>query len=297
VAIAVNDGGLAFILHTLRAWDDNDDEASRPARLAELAALLSGTNALELVGQLPPELMGYAFAVPAVREKLLADPAAALAWMSEHSNVAGPQLSTYLHDWGQKSPDEMAQYLTSLPEGGWKQTVIAKAASEALARDPVAAIEYARQLNAGPAQTSFMQMATADWARQNPDAAQQWVGQISDPALRDQLTGAVLTGYAEADPGQAMQLAAQSLSPGPVADQAQADIAWKWALQDPSGAGDYLAQMPAGNARQMAVSEMVNVWANHDPTAAVNWIEGLSDESLQMEAAKEMRAGLPEEGK
>jgi hypothetical protein len=289
--IPAADAPLALVLQRLQAWDDNDDEASRPQRLAELAALLAGTNMLEIVQQLPQKFMGYAFAVPAVRERLLADPPAALAWMSAHPNVANSQLFTFLHDWGQKNQDEMSQYLVSLPDGDWKQTVMTTAAGQALSQDPVYAIVCARQMDAGQPQTSLLQMAAASWARQNPDAAVQWASQISDPALRDQMIGAIAVGYADTAPLQSMQLAGQ-LSSGRMADHTIADIAWKWAIQDPSGLGGYLAQMPENGGQEPVLSSLINVWANHDPAATLNWIESLSSGPLQIKAAQDMQKFL-----
>src|ERR1700722_20754149 len=89
-----------LILAKLQAWDDDDRPDLREQRIQELAALLEGTNALELIQGIPANLMGYAFAVPSVREELMANPEAALDWMSQHANVQG-QLQTFLHDWGQ----------------------------------------------------------------------------------------------------------------------------------------------------------------------------------------------------
>jgi hypothetical protein len=285
------DAQLALVLNQLQAWDDSDDSDSRSQRLQELSALLRGTNVFDLLQQLPPKFLGYAFAVPSVREQLMTDPAATLAWMSAHTNVSSSQLSTFLQDWTQNNHDGMSDYLATLPSGPWKQTVMAAAAGQA--SDPVDSILFARQMDASPQQTMLLQLATTAWARQNPDAASQWLAQIEDPDLREQLMGSFAAGYADSDPVQALQFSHQSLPPGPASDQSTADIAWRWALQDPASAGNYLTQLPEGAARQQALANVVNVWANHDPTAAMNWIENLPPGSLQAQAAAAMLATLP----
>jgi hypothetical protein len=224
---------------------------------------------------------------------LLADPAASLDWMSAHTNVSSSQLSTFLKDWGQNNHDAMSGYLATLPSSPWKQTVMATAAGQAVSGNPVDAILFARQMDTGPQQTMLLQMATTAWAGQNPDAASQWLAQIEDPDLREQLMGSFAVGYAGNDPVQALQFSLQSLPPGPVSDQSLSDIAWRWALQDPASAGNYLTQLPEGNAQKLALYNVLSVWANHDPAAAMNWIENLPAGSFQAQAAAAMLATLP----
>ncbi len=287
---------LTLMLKTLQAWDDDDRETLRPQRLVELAALLQGTNALELVQALPAKFMGYAFAVPSVREKLLADPTNALAWMSFHPNVAGSQLSTFLQDWNGQNHDEMAQVVNRLPDGEWKQTVLGVAAGDALSLQPAEAIGYAIQINPGPTQTALLQMATAGWTAQDPTAATAWVSQITDPALRETLCEAMVTGYADVDPAQALQAATQ-LPDDSATKHSIGDIVWKWALRDPEAAGNYLAQLPEDGSSPAALENLINVWADHDPTATLNWIESLPAGPRQIAAAQAMQAVLPAEVK
>jgi hypothetical protein len=125
---------LALVLAKLRAWEERDEPALRDGGLQELDDLLNGTNLLEIVQELPPELMGYVFALPSVRQKLLADPPVILDWMSGHPNAAGPQLLTFLHDWGEQDPEGMRQQLAGLPPGEWKQSVMATASQQRACR-------------------------------------------------------------------------------------------------------------------------------------------------------------------
>jgi hypothetical protein len=136
-------------------------------------------------------------------------------------------------------------------------------------------------------------MASTEWAKRDPEAAAQWVNQVTDPDLREQLTGSLAMGYAERDPFQAVDWALQSLPPGQVLDQSLADIAWTWAMRDPATAGTWVAQFPEGQTRQMSLESLMNVWGNHDPNAALTWIESLPEGSLQTEAATDLLAAAP----
>ncbi len=53
-----------LVLAKLQAWDDDDQPALREQRMQELAALLDGTNAWDIIADVPANLMGYVFAVP-----------------------------------------------------------------------------------------------------------------------------------------------------------------------------------------------------------------------------------------
>jgi len=254
----------ALVVARLREWEDQDDSKLRPQRLRELEALLDGTNMLEIVQELPPDLMGYAFALPSLRQKLMADPKAALDWMSSHTNISETHLLTLLHDWGQANRDEMRLHLASLS-----------------------------QMNPGGRQTRLLEMAAADWVRRDPDTAAEWVGRMNDPVLREQLAGALAVGYADIDPAQAAASVMQSFPPGEVLNRSVAEIAWVWAVQEPATAMAWVAQFPDGQARQMALGNVMNVWGNRDQAAAMAWIEGLPAGSLQTEAAADLLTALP----
>jgi hypothetical protein len=283
----------ALVLARLREWEDQDDSELRPQRMQELDALLDGTNMLEIVQELPPTLMDYAFALPSLHQRLMSDPKAAADWMSSHTNISEAHVFTLVHDWEQKDPEEMQQYLAGLPEGEWKQTVMAAASNEALSSDPVEAIVWAEQMSPGERQTGFLEMAATDWVKRDPDAAAQWVGRVNDPALREQLVGALAIGYADIDPVQAAECAIQSVQPGAVRDRSVAEIAWVWAMREPVAAMAWVAQFPEGPARQMALGNVMNIWGNRDRAAALTWLEGLPAGSLQTEAATDLQTAVP----
>jgi len=264
------DALVALVVARLREWEDQDDSKLRPQRLQELAALIDGTNLLEIVQELPADLTGYAFALPALRQKLMADPKAALAWMSAHTNISETHLLTLLHDWEQTSPDEMRQQLASLPEGEWKQKVMATASDEALSSNPAEAAVWAARMNPGEQQAGRLEMAATDWVKRDPEAAAQWVGQVSDPGLREQLAGALAVGFADIDPAQAAESAVQSIPPGAVLNRSVAEIAWTWAMQEPSSATTWVAQFPEGPARQMALNNVLGIWGNRDRIGALD---------------------------
>lgn len=274
------------VLAKLRAWDDDDDASLRPQRLRELDEMLAGTNALEIVQALPPELLGYAFASASLRQRLLSDPAAAMDWMRGHTNVFATQSLTFIHDWQQTDAEGLQRYVAGLPEGEDRQKIIAVAGEEALSRDPTEVIQWARELGSGATQTRLLQMATTDWAGREPEAAWGWISAISDGPLREQLAGSFAVGYARIDPGEAADWLVQSVPPGQALNQAVDQVAWTWAMTQPVAVGDWVELFPAGEARQMVLTDLVNVWAERDPGSLESWIAGVPDEALRAEAVE-----------
>lgn len=278
---------IAFISARLREWDDDDEPQLREERLRELAAWLDGTNALEIVQALPPQFMGYVFAVPSFREKLLSDPQATLSWMGQNTNVQ-LQLLTFLSDWQHANPDQMQQSLANLPDGEWKQKVLSTAVNEALSRDPASAVAMASQMQSGSVQTQWLTTAATEWAKQNPAAAAQWANQVGSGELRDRLLTSVISGAAENDPQQALDFLGQFSMTDTTFNQSVANATWTFALKDSDATANWILALPESSTRQIALENLLAVWGGHQPEAATEWVEGLPQGTFQDQAARDL---------
>ena len=215
--------------------------------------------------------------------------------MNSRTNMSEAQVFTLVHDWGQKDREELRGYLAGLPEGEWKQRAMAAASSEVLSSDPLEAIVWAQQMSPGEQQTSLLGMAAQGWVKSDVDAAAEWVGRVTDPPLREQLLGCLAIGHADTDPAQAAECAIQLLQPGDVLNRSLAEIAWTWAMREPTTAMAWVSQLPDGPARRMAMDNVIGIWGNRDRAAALSWIEGLPAGTLQTEAATGLQTALPAE--
>jgi hypothetical protein len=280
----------AVVAARLRAWTDDDDPALRDQRTQELETLLGPGGPGEIAGRLgtiealPADLMNFAFGLPSFQQWMLADPGAAADWMSSHPGISEARLLTLVQNWGRQNRDELRLYLAGLPEGGWKQKVVVAASYAALPDDPVEAITWARQMNPGGPQTGLLEMATVEWAKCDPAAAAHWVGRVFDSALRDHLIGSLAIGFADTDPDLAAGWVMEAVRPGAVLDRSVAEIVRAWARLDPTAAGAWVAQVPAGEGRQMALGNLLNIWGNFDRAAATAWVRALPDETLRTQA-------------
>ncbi|MES2468559.1 MAG: hypothetical protein V4675_14725 [Verrucomicrobiota bacterium] len=140
------------------------------------------------------------------------------------------------------------------------------------------------------------------------DAATQWAGAISDPALREQAMASLVRQYAADDPAKAAAwLTAQNgtasnpssigavarewaakdpaatvqwmdgLPEGPAKNEAWEDALRSWSKKDPLASSTYLSQMPKGAARDSAVSSLSRSIAREDPDAAIQWANTIQD--------------------
>ncbi len=140
------------------------------------------------------------------------------------------------------------------------------------------------------------------------DAATQWAGAISDPALREQAMASLVRQYATDDPAKAAAwLSTQNgtannpssigavarewaakdpaaavqwmdgLAEGPAKNEAWEDALRSWSKKDPLASSTYLSKMPVGPARDSAVSSLSRSIAREDPDAAIQWANTIQD--------------------
>jgi hypothetical protein len=141
--------------------------------------------------------------------------------------------------------------------------------------DPQAALDYwiktdpeAQKDSAG----TLVQLA-GNWAHHDPHQALAWARQIGDEKLRGNLLGSIIGTIAHSEPEHAVSLIAQL----PPASQsaAAAQVALRWANNDPVAASAWIGQLPEGDTRTSAARSVAAQWAGEDPVAATGWLERL----------------------
>jgi predicted phosphoadenosine phosphosulfate sulfurtransferase len=90
--------------------------------------------------------------------------------------------------------------------------------------------------------------------------------------------------YAATDPKSAINFAMESLQVPAYQTNAVADITAIWAAQEPQKASQWTQQLPDGDARRIALSQLIHVWGTNDPRAVAAWIGGMPQNSLRDEA-------------
>lgn len=217
------------------------------------------------------------------------DSGGALAWLKEQETAAD----------GLKEGKQEAMQDLRLLKAGLIRGLAAHDPNQALALLP-----GLEEKERGP----MMAMIAKEQFRLGMDAASQWAGSISDPALREQALASLVRQYASDDPAKAaawltaqgptagnpaaigavaMEWAARdpaaavkwmdALPEGPAKNEAWEDALRSWSKKDPMASSTYLSQMPAGPARDSAVSSLSRSIAREDPDAAIQWANSIQD--------------------
>jgi hypothetical protein len=270
----------------LRQWADEDDPELREQRLGDLERLLNGADLEAVAERLPPDVIDFALGLSMFKDWMAAEPEQAAEWMSHHANVSATRVSTLVHDWEQADNEGIEQYLDTLPAGDWREKILTVIARDSLSGDAVQAVEWANRLSPGPVQTGLLQTAVTNWAQKDPKSARQWANHVSDPQVKDQLTETLAVEYARTDPAGAVDYALSSVKSDELLNRSIADIAGVWAGQDPANAAAWVAQLPDGQGRQMALGELINVWGNRDRSATSIWVNQMPQGALREQAIR-----------
>src|SRR5206468_388779 len=109
---------------------------------------------------------------------------------------------------------------------------------------PRSAAEYAMKTTAKDARNRLIGSVMQQWARADLDEALAWLDHIDDRTARGQILSSVIGSISGSDPAKAGELA---------------------------------MQIPTSDAQRNAVSNVAANWANQDPEAARQWINGLPE--------------------
>jgi hypothetical protein len=150
------------------------------------------------------------------------------------------------------------------------------------ALDPSAAIEWARSHSDTQGFQGAMNGAINGWWSKDHGAAEQYVAvRATDPVGR-QMASTLASYIFSKDPERAKEWAGK-LQDLDSRKQAERVLVIQMAVNDPQGASEYAATLPA-DVRETILGGAINYWAASDLAAAGEWIKGLSgparDEAL-----------------
>jgi hypothetical protein len=143
--------------------------------------------------------------------------------------------------------------------------------------EPLAALEYSKSLARKSEQHAAVVAILNGWMELDPDAAEKWVSEQPNGALKNAAWEAVIVSYASDNPTHALALAQQiRLSPY-MADEIVEAIFAQWALRDAASAAAHAARLSEGSFRTSAQRLVAQQWAESDPKQAMAWADSLPD--------------------
>ncbi len=224
------------------------------------------------------------------------DPKRALEWSREHNvrlllnsdrnETAANILDTFV----QKDPTDARGFVESLPPGRESARLFDRfifdqitAAPEAIA----ALVEDAKRLNP----TETMNDTLREWLRVNPNLATAELRrelnkcfEPKDSSGQSSFVQSVIEPWSQKDP-QAVAEFCASL-PKDMHSELFSNLATIWCAQDPLTAVNWAQSLPAGDARNSAVTEFTFSWAQHDSTQVVDWIKSLPSDAGRWHAVE-----------
>ncbi len=214
-----------------------------------------------------------------VRRWAKSDAPGAADWIEKNLTGAAraAALNTAASAWAETDPTGAEQWARRLTDPDERGDTLLAIAGEMTGDNPAAALALAVDLPPGAARDEFLLHAASEWAGLDSKSAIEWGQKIENPELRAQMLAAIATGFAEQDPAAAATLAAQSLPPGRVQDDAVVSIVQRWVQQSPEQASAWVAAFPEGPLRDTALEAVVKLWADQDLTDAGEWINTLTE--------------------
>jgi hypothetical protein len=255
----------------LRQWQAASDPSVRRALENELDALLTDANAADIFRWLPREFRETPFGTRALKRWSKCDPAAAVNWLAESPSISDAEVEIVLHSWIKHDIDGLRQYLENVPEGDWKQRVLATAADGALASDcPQDAIVWLSQLTPQNLNPDMMDAAAQAWAAKDLPAAIHWAD-TQGPESSERLLAAITVSIIQNNPRAAIQLVNDRQTGDGIA-RAVEGIVSTWAAQDPVATANWVIMIPEGDDRTDALHLLLYAWSTQDASAAQQWI-------------------------
>src|SRR5512140_253902 len=210
----------------------------------------------------------------ALRAQLLSkwaeeDPAAAMAH-AEKVPGFGQRTEAVLavvRGWAEEDPKAAAEWIQQLPNGQLRNQCIYSinlALAQKAPEDALVLLESTGHPMWAAASELF-----GAWAAKDPQGAIAKAMTLPDGRVREQALNGIAGEWAHQDPQAALAWA--KTLPGRERDGLTAEILSRWAGADPRSAAAIALEMPAGQARNVAVARIAQTWASSDMNAALAW--------------------------
>jgi hypothetical protein len=270
---------IALIHSKLHKWLEakkNGTEEDETQSMVDLQAMLTDTNAAEIMQSLSADELDTPFGFEGIRHWMNADPVQASNWFAARPTTTQDQTGAIAQGWAANSAG-LQNYVAQLPDTTWKQSFLQEAGSQMSVKDPAVAVKLAQQMTPGNDQTSLLQSVACNWAANDPNAALDWIASVKDPSLRELLAASAAQSYALTDPALATAWLVSMAQSDAVVKDATLNIIQTWVTKDPASAANWASQLPDGDTKLAAIDTVSKYWEQTDPNAAATWILTLAE--------------------
>jgi len=191
-----------------------------------------------------------------------ADPrvAACVAENWEPGQIREGLLCEVGREWEATGAEGALAWAQGLANAGERNDVLGEVCAEISQTDPSEAVDVASRLGIGLG-NDVLEGAAQLWAEKDFDSALGWALQQPQGEQRDRLLGRVAFAESKTSPSSAASVVQESISPGPIQDEAAIAIAHQWGLRDSAAALAWVSSLPQGALRERAQSELAGLAA------------------------------------
>lgn len=262
----------------LQEWQDaraSDSEDEQDRLMKELGSVLTDDTVADVLRSLSPAELATPFGLVALHRWMQVDPIGATTWTGLRAGEsASPLTSAIAEDWSNHK-DALLVYIDHLPNSGWKEEILRATGLELSMKDPEGAISLAQRMKPGVAQTELLQAVVCDWISLAPNAALNWIIDVNEPGLREQLTSAAAKSYALTEPKLAASWLMSTVTSQEIRKEAILTIVETWSARDPESAAKWVTTTLDGETQKVAVDIISGHWMKLNSSAATAWLQGL----------------------
>jgi hypothetical protein len=162
------------------------------------------------------------------------------------------------------------------------------------------AIALFNQLPTGTSQSDGLTRVADLWAVAAPQDTANWIANVTDPQLQNDLGQSLTDVWRNSDPQTAAAWAAQidqAAAAGGAAvasnyngnsnnlDSLLTNVIDNWSKTDLNAAGQFLNQLPASSVKDDAIASFASRAAQDNPASAMGWVATIADPQAQQQAA------------
>lgn len=263
-----------------RQFAEGPDRDRAMGTLAAALATSDRETAIALLKELPASEIRFEWLAKTAGALGISDSEFAASWVDSLSYFErGVALEGIMRAWVDVDPHKLDDFVSELPRP-LQQVTVLKTSEAWSAFEPANAVAWADRAYT-PRGVDVGRNAFLNWAREDPDAAADYVAGLEDPALQAARTRILLSVLGKWQPATGAAWVETALTDSEVRVQAFAALASSWLNQDSEAASQWIAGMEPGPQRDAAVDSLLQKVHQMDPESAAAWTETLSQEQLR----------------
>jgi len=133
---------------------------------------------------------------------------------------------------------------------------------------PEDALDFAFGLPPGEVRDTFLRQLCVGWARKDAEEALAWSDRLDHAADRRRVRETICNAVAESDPRLAVGLALRHGSDGDGSDGLLENLSMQWANHEPTAALDWVRAQPGGEWHDRLMARVAFILSKSDPHAA-----------------------------